>query len=249
MNFGGQFSGSISSVFMPATTAVGFIRFNGLFTNFAFADFLLDMVSSKGRGGGDPNDPWTHLQNRTALFAQDDFKLTPTVTLNLGVRWAYTSPLVEQDNRQTNFNLVTGEQTFASDGSLEDRALYNPYYKGWEPRLGAAWRLAERWVVRGGYGISQFMEGTGANLRLPLNPPFFFESAVNYDTTSGAGSLATGFQDSCLNDTIGERARMIESAAAVQSAVEWVRGVPADLVHVGTGRVRRTSCRSSRDAR
>ena len=39
------------------------------------------------------------------------------------------------------------------------------------------------------------MEGTGANLRLPLNPPFFFESAVTYDATTGGGSLASGFAD------------------------------------------------------
>ena len=128
------------------------------------------------------------------MFVQDDFKLRPNVTLNVGLRWAYTSPLVEQDNRQTNFDLQTGQQIIASDGSIEDRALYQPYYKGFEPRLGVAWH-AQRplTVVRGGYGISQFMEGTGANLRLPLNPPFFFESAVNYDTTTGAGSGASGF--------------------------------------------------------
>ena len=86
MKFGGQFLRFNQQRFYAGNNGLlGFIRFNGLFTNFAFADFLLDMVSSKGRGGGDPNDPWTHLQNRTALFAQDDFKLTPTVTLNLGV--------------------------------------------------------------------------------------------------------------------------------------------------------------------
>ena len=39
------------------------------------------------------------------------------------------------------------------------------------------------------------MEGTGANLRLPLNPPFFFESAVNYDVTTGPGTLTTGFAE------------------------------------------------------
>ncbi len=57
-----------------------------------------------------------------------------------------------------------------------------------------AFRPTDRWVVRGGYGITQYMEGTGANLRLPLNPPFFFESEVRYDTTSGGGTIATGFE-------------------------------------------------------
>ena len=196
MKFGGQFLHYNQRRFYAGNNGLlGFINFNGAFTGFAFSDFLLDMASSKGRGGGDPTDPWTQLQNRIGLFAQDDLKITSTLTLNLGLRWAYTSPLVEKDNRQTNFNLQTGQQIFAADGSIEERALYSPYYKGFEPRLGAAWRLGDRWVVRGAYGISQFMEGTGANLRLPLNPPFFFESAVAYDATTGAGSLARGFVD------------------------------------------------------
>jgi outer membrane receptor protein involved in Fe transport len=152
-------------------------------------------VSSKGRGGGDPADPWTHLQSRIGLFVQDDFKVTPALTLNLGLRWAYTSPLVEQDNRQSNFDLTNGQQIFATDGSTYDRALYHPYYKGFEPRVGVAWSASDRLVLRAGYGISQFMEGTGANLRLPLNPPFFYESNVNYDRTTGAGSLPLGFAD------------------------------------------------------
>src|SRR6184192_1810302 len=75
------------------------------------------------------------------------------------------------------------------------RSLYQPFRKGFEPRLGFALRQGERWVFRGRYGISQYMEGTGANLRLPLNPPFFFESAVAYDPTTGGGSLASGFDD------------------------------------------------------
>lgn len=194
IKFGGQWLRYDQQRFYAGNNGLlGFINYNGAFTGFAFSDFLLDMVSSKGRGGGDPAAPWTHLQNRTALFAQDDYKLRPNLTLNLGLRWAYTSPLVEKDNRQSNFDLVTGQQIFAADGSLESRALYKPYYKGFEPRLGAAWKPSDKLVVRGGYGISQFMEGTGANLRLPLNPPFFYESSVNYDTTTGAGTAASGF--------------------------------------------------------
>jgi hypothetical protein len=194
IKLGGQFLHYDQRRFYAGNNGLlGFFTFTGQYTGSAFSDFLLDQVSNKGRGGGDPEDPWTHLQNRIALFAQDDFKVRRDLTLNLGLRWAYTSPLVEKDNRQSNFDLVTGVQTFAKDGSIEERALYKPYYNGWEPRLGVAWSASDRLVLRGGYGISQFMEGTGANLRLPLNPPLFFESSVSYDLSSGPGTAGSGF--------------------------------------------------------
>ena len=132
-------------------------------------------IRSQGKGRGSLTEPWTHLQNRMAFYAADDFKATDNLTLNLGLRWGYTSPLVEKDDRQANFALTNAEQQLAGQNG-NSRALYEPYYKGWEPRLGVAYRTGERWVFRGGYGITQYMEGTGANLRLPLNPPFFFES-------------------------------------------------------------------------
>jgi hypothetical protein len=172
---------------------LGIFSYGGAFTGFPFSDFLLDQVTTKGRGSA--ADAWTHVHNRIALFLQDDYKVTQALTLNLGMRWAYTQPVVEVDNRQANFSLTTGQEVIAADGDRASRALYNPYYKGFEPRLGLAWRATDALVLRGGYGISQYMEGTGANLRLPLNPPFFFESAVAYDATTGGGSLASGFAD------------------------------------------------------
>ena len=60
----------------------------------------------RARGAAAQSEPWTHLHNRIALFVQDDFKMTSALTLNLGLRWAYTQPVVEKDNRQSNFDLT-----------------------------------------------------------------------------------------------------------------------------------------------
>ncbi|MEO6237975.1 MAG: carboxypeptidase regulatory-like domain-containing protein [Vicinamibacterales bacterium] len=194
LKFGGQLLHYVQRRFYPGNNGLlGFFSYGGAFSGFPFADFLLDRVAGKGRGS--LSEPWTHLHNRSALYVQDDVKVTPALTLNLGLRWAYTQPVVEKDNRQANFDLTTGQEIFAAKGSRESRSLYKSYKKGFEPRLGFAWRPDDRWVLRSAYGISQYMEGTGANLRLPLNPPFFFESAVNYDATSGAGTLSTGFAE------------------------------------------------------
>ena len=194
MKFGGQLIHYVQRRFYAGNNGLlGIFGYSSAFTGFAFSDFLLDQVASKGRGS--QSEAWTHLHNRASLYVQDDFKIRQDLTLNLGMRWAYTQPIVEKDNRQSNFDLRTGAQIFPDDSSREGRALYQAYTKGFEPRLGFAWRATDRWVVRGAYGISQYMEGTGANLRLPLNPPFFFESAVNYDVTSGPGTLTTGFAE------------------------------------------------------
>jgi hypothetical protein len=195
MKFGGQLIHYVQRRFYAGNNGLlGIFGYSSAFTGFAFSDFLLDQVGSKGRGS--QSEAWTHLHNRSSLYVQDDFKLTQALTLNLGMRWAYTQPVVEKDDRQSNFDLKTGAQIFPDDsGGREGRALYQAYKKGFEPRLGVAFRPDDRWVIRAAYGISQYMEGTGANLRLPLNPPFFFESAVNYDVTSGAGTLATGFAE------------------------------------------------------
>ncbi len=193
MKFGSSWNYYRSKSYYPGNNGHnGFISYTNFnFTGYAFADFLLDQVSRKGRGS--TSDAWTHLQHRVASYASDDFKVSGNLTLNLGLRWAYTSPLVEKDDRQANFDTTNAQiQLAGRDGN--SRALYDPYYNGWEPRLGFAYRKGERWVFRGGYGITQYMEGTGANQRLTLNTPFFFESQISYDRTSGPGTFATGFE-------------------------------------------------------
>jgi len=193
MKFGGSWNYYRSKSYYPGNNGhngfFSYTLFN--FTGYAFADFLLDQVSRKGKGS--TSDAWTHLQNRVAAFASDDIKVSRDLTLNLGLRWAYTSPLVEKDDRQANFDLTNAQLQLAGQNG-NSRALYSSYYNGWEPRLGIAYRKGERWVFRGGYGITQYMEGTGANQRLTLNTPFFFESQVSYDRTSGPGTFATGFE-------------------------------------------------------
>ncbi len=179
---------------------LGSFNYTATFTNQVFSDFLLDQLSSKGKGGG-PTDSnkgnWGHRQNRIGIFFQDDYKVRNNLTLNLGMRWEYTSPVVEVLDRQANFDIKTGAQILAGKNGAS-RALYNPYYKGFEPRIGFAWTpeaFGGKLVARLGYGITQYMEGTGSNLRLPLNPPFFTESDRPYDLSSGAGTITTGFTD------------------------------------------------------
>jgi hypothetical protein len=203
MKMGGQWLRYQQNRFYPGNNGLlGLFEYGGTFTGAGFADFLLDLLSRKGVGS--QTGTWGHRQNRVGVFFQDDLKMRTNLTVNLGIRWEYTSPVVEVHDRQSNFDITTGKQLFAGrDGN--SRALYEPYYKGFEPRVGFAWTpqmFAQKLVVRGGYGITQYMEGTGSNLRLPLNPPFFSEADTTYDRSSGPGSIARGFTDLLTRDQI-----------------------------------------------
>jgi hypothetical protein len=220
LKFGGSWNYYQMKSYYPGNNGQnGFISYTNFnFTGQAIGDFLLDQVSRKGKGS--TSDAWTHLQHRLAFYGADDFKFTDSLTLNLGLRWAYTSPVVEKDDRQANFDLTNAAHLIAGQNG-NSRALYDPFYNGWEPRLGFAYRQGERWVYRGGYAVSQYMEGTGANQRLPLNPPFFFESQVDYDRTTGPGTIATGFEGLRALDRVSGQLRAWDSKIRPQFTQQW----------------------------
>jgi hypothetical protein len=162
---------------------LGHFDYNGTFTasqtgvSDAWADFLQNESSAFGQGSYVTK--WGQRQWRDAIFFQDDWKVTPDLTLNLGMRWEWDQPLYESHNKQSNLNINTGAITIAGQNGAS-RALYKAFWNGWMPRVGFAYSpssLNGRFVIRGGYGITNFLEGTGANLRLTLNPPFFSNSS------------------------------------------------------------------------
>jgi hypothetical protein len=124
-------------------------------------------------------------------YVQDDFKLTPKLTLNFGMRYEYGTPQWERDNHLTNFDPATKTMLTAKGGSTYDRALVNPDRKDFGPRVGAAWQVAPKTVVRAGYGISytHFNRSGSGNL-LPINAPQVIFGVIN-QTPSVAGFLPT----------------------------------------------------------
>ncbi|MBI3695583.1 MAG: TonB-dependent receptor [Acidobacteria bacterium] len=178
----------------------GFINFNGQFTQgpsaraptaktgFAEADFFLGYPYRLGRGLS--TGTWGHRKTIWGFYFQDDWRATDSLTLNLGLRWEYHTPLVEVKDRQSNFAPFTGKLLLpGQDG--EPRALYHGFKKDFQPRVGFAWTpafLGKKTVFRGAYTISSFMEGSGTNLRLPLNPPFNTEYETIYEGQTTFGS-------------------------------------------------------------
>lgn len=195
LKMGGQFTRYQQNRYYAGNNgALGLFVYSANYTGLDYSDFLLDQLTRKGRGAA--TGFWGHRSWRSALFIQDDWKATRNLTLNFGLRWEYMQPLYEVGDRQVNVNTFTGELIYPGQAGL-GRAIYNGYGKQFMPRFGFAWTpsaLNNKLVVRGGYAYMSFMEGTGANLRLPLNPPFFLETDFSYDVQS-PGTIRTGFTD------------------------------------------------------
>lgn len=95
--------------------------------------------------------------NIFGVFGQDDFKITPTLTLNLGLRWNYFGPLY---NKQNNLSVVVPGAGAALVTGLTMRQggnLYTVQKSNFGPQMGFAWNPASwqrKLVVRGGFGIN-----------------------------------------------------------------------------------------------
>lgn len=162
-------------------------------TGSGIADLWLGDVGG-GFKDGATNTLFGLRGNIFGAYVQDDWRVTPTLTLNLGLRFEDHTPLYEVKDRQVNFNLQTGAIELPGQNG-NNRALYNNYLgRGdWLPRIGFAWSptaLGGKTVIRGGYAISEFMEGSGANEALTQNPPFF---GATRSAVAGVGSIAQGF--------------------------------------------------------
>ncbi|MGH9719397.1 MAG: TonB-dependent receptor domain-containing protein, partial [Bryobacteraceae bacterium] len=105
-------------------------------------------------------------------YFQDDWKVTPKLTLNLGARYEFATPQWESGNRLSNFDPVSNRLIPAKDGSISDRAQVNPDRNNWAPRVGLAYSFNPRTVLRAGYGISyvHFNRVGGGNI-LGINGP------------------------------------------------------------------------------
>ncbi len=195
LKFGAQVLRYQENNYYPSTNGnLGQFVYNGAYTansngpsasttspgngGYGFADFILDDSSSQGVSG--VAGRVGQRMYRLAFYAQDDWKLTPNLTLNIGFRYGYDQPLYEVNNKEVNVDVdnpqncpATCLQFAGQNGN--SRALYSAFYGGVMPRVGFAYQAHSNIVFRGGYGITDDQEGTGANLRLSQNAPFIFQ--------------------------------------------------------------------------
>ncbi len=186
------FRDRINTFYSGNAGVAGQFGFNGQYTNLPEADFMAGLPYNVQ--GGIAGGTWGQRSTTFGAFFQDDWRVTPNLTLNLGLRWELHTPWTEVHNRQANFNEITGAIEFPGQNGYSD-ALYNQYngLTNFQPRIGLAYTPTHNTVIRAAYTVSNFLEGTGTNLRLTLNPPFATEHNVNYEPTQTPSTLADGY--------------------------------------------------------
>lgn len=159
--------------------------FNGTFTNNALADFMLGYAQSYVAVTKTVVD---YRQEAYSGFVQDDYKISPNLTANLGVRYEYTTPMYGHGQYvNINFNPANGQLYTASDS---DKYAQDVDRNNIAPRLGLAWQIKpEKYVLRAGYGL--FYSGEeihGSDDMMVFNPPQLIRAQLN---ASGTGPSAT----------------------------------------------------------
>jgi hypothetical protein len=149
-------------------------------------------------------------------YIQDDWKALPKLTINAGLRYEFMSPYYEQNNNILNFDPVNQQLLHAGNGtdvnsttpghiykihyvggsSLADRALVDPDYKDFGPRLGFSYQALSGTVIRGGYGISYaFIFRVGGEGLLAYNGPNNYSATLPNNQTPSQGICTSLTQD------------------------------------------------------
>jgi hypothetical protein len=182
----------------------GAFTFTGALTGSDLADFLLGVPRTSSIAFGNADKDFRAFSYDG--FITDDWRISPSLTANIGIRWEYEAPPTERRDRLVNLDLTPGF-TAATPVVADEGSLIAPDRRGFQPRLGFAWRPVpgSSLVIRGGYGIyrNTNVYQSIANLlaqQPPFSTAFTLENSVftpltlaNGFSVPGAGSGLTTF--------------------------------------------------------
>ncbi len=260
LRFGAQILAPMRNIFQDEADVHGNLQFSGQFTcargangqctsgtGLSYADALIGAVQGATLSNVYLVDQRIRMYSG---FAQDDWKVAPKLTLNLGLRYDFATPQLSGNNKLANFNPAgAGSLELASGGSLANRALVKINKTNFAPRFGFAYSPNDKTVIRGGYGLYYLLlERFGSENQLSLNPPFLVQTTGSVASTATAPlfQLQNGFPANYLDPaTINYQLSHIRASSQnsnTPTVQEWSFGfqqtLPGQLVltvdYVGT---------------
>ena len=173
----------------------GQLSFTGAITGSGIGDLLLGLPTLGIKSQAD--NPIRMRTNAFSAYVQDEWRLHPDLTLNLGVRYEYIAPPVDARDGMTTFNPATGALTPVATQGVS-RSGISPDRNNLAPRLGASWQLTPSTILRSGYGVFYDSGMFTVNTSQYFNPPqfnlrVFFPSEQGLLTLTDPFPLGRGF--------------------------------------------------------
>jgi hypothetical protein len=233
LEFGGEVRTHLNDVFAEQDPRGGF-GFTGAASGVDFADFLLGLPRTSTIAFGNPDKQFR--SGSYAAYVKDDWRIRPSLTLMLGLRWEYETPIAEAQGRLANLDVSAGftavspvvaGQAGSLTGLSYTNALVDGDKRGFQPRVGIAWRpaLGSSMVVHAGYGVyrNTNVYQSIATL-LAAQPPFSTTFNIASDPSNPL-TLAEGFR--AAGSTLNTFA--VDPRFRVSSAHTWDASVQQDF--------------------
>jgi hypothetical protein len=192
-----------------------------------FADFLLSIPTARSIAFGNPDKYFR--QSVFDAFITDDWRVKSSLTLNLGVRWEYESPITERYGRLVNLDIAPGfVSAMPVIAGSSHESLVQPDKRGVEPRIGLAWRprAASSMIIRAGYGVYRDTSVYRAIADSMAQQSPLSKSSSVQNTPSHPLSLADGFNGS---PEVTATTFAIDPHFRVGNAQNWNLSIQQDL--------------------
>jgi len=186
----------------PGQSPFGRFNFDGNFTNNpassagtgnAIASMLLGYPSTTARDFFLPGTAWVYASEYN-VFAGDNWRVSPKLTLNLGLHYEVNTPFAERQNHWVNFDRNAAKVIIAGQNGASKYAGWNTSYSAIGPRVGFAFTADAKTVIRGGYGIFYDPQANqGTTLRQQRQWPFDLVYSTAPGTLFPANTVSQGF--------------------------------------------------------
>jgi hypothetical protein len=202
-----------------------------------FANFLLGIPDTSSIAFGNA-DKYFRASAYDA-YITDDWRVSPSFTINPGVRWEYGSPITEIYGRLVNLDIAPGFSAVAPvaatspSGSLTGQrypdSLVHPDKHAFQPRVGFSWRPfpASSMVVRGGYGV-YYNTSVYQNIALQMAQQYPLSYSLTQQNVLGC-PIAIAFTRQCLTSTTTQQTFAVDPNFRVGYAQNWQLSVQRDL--------------------